>query len=725
MITPQSANFTTLVQRAGRRPIIQAMIEGTADVICSEKPADQWAKTKAIVNATDTSGASIDCGTSASIAQLPSWTIAAWIYIDLISGATTAIAGTYSGTARGYGIGYDAAGGLQVWTTQGVLSLGPTISAFAWHYVAVSCGGTNMGVFRITVDGADTWYYSSAHTYAARDVWTAATVFGLMGVSGALKNLIGKLGYCAVFNRALTHDEMHRIQYRRIDKKWGNDDSAGLWDVCVAEYQAERGVGTTLVNNRNAGTHDGAFNAVHSWVSNPCFTVTYRDVLQATATSGQSIDALATRTSIQSSGLRIGDHGEWFTALLASTSLGLIRRNVRMFLGFDGLLESEYQPIGFGRISDISFGPGHVYDVDIADTLYDAKAKITLGRGTLQATITAAATTFRIQVSRYFRTNTDGLCRIDDEILQVTALAGVSATVQEFTVTRALGGSTAAAHTAGAVIQEVMSHGDTVKTVALNLLLSGGGHSSSSAYDVIMETAYTDATTLSQRGRGCLMSPSDVAITEVAALTAFAAISLISEEDIDDVKDLIERELLRAVGFAFHVKPDGRLSIFNAMAVPVLASSVYELTPDRVYRSRVSFSDGEVVNLIGIDYLYVTLTQDTSSTYVAADATSGTKYGPRRRKYELPASQSDTDLGTLTTNILARYKNPTTTIEVECGLYESLLEIGDAITLLDFNLPNITVGVRGVTNLLCQIVGRQVDYARGRTTLSLIDCSRM
>jgi len=748
VITPQSDNWkAAITTQPWRKPIIQAHIEGIPDIVCTEAPPDEWSKTYAIGNAAGAAATdNVTFGTSTALNRLPDWTIVMWYRFKGAGGASGMLVGSKnSGSSRGFGISLSGGNLCAEYATGTTQAITTSPSDTAWHFVAVSVGGLNASVTRAIVDSTRYGpFYDTATTYSARNTWTAATAFHILGNTsvGNWQNV--EFGYLAVFNRALTLDEMAAIKYRRIDKKLGNDDSEGLWDDCVAEWRMERGTGTNVVNNRNPGTHDGTINNSAAWASSACFTVTYRPILAASATSGQSVEPLATRTSISSNTLQIADTDEWFTALIATAAVGILRRNVRIFLGFEGLKESEYQCVFAGRITDLSCGPGNVYELSVSDAIFETKTRVTLGRGSLQTGITNASTTAQVEVGRYFSVLYDcdsvfsSRVRIDDEIIGVPELTASSATVQLIGSTasapknlqRGNLSSTAASHSAGAVIQELWTLFNITPTyqqpmfILLNLLLSSAGFLSASDYDTFVESAYTDASTRSRRGRGAGMSPSDVAVAEIVALASLQTIQPYVEEDIDDLKDWIEREILRGCGRYFAVKPDGRLTV-RKITVPTTGDVVHILTPDRTIRARLRMGEGEIVNFVSFEYDYNPLTQDMEDTYIASDVASGAKYGLRRRAYELPATAVSTDLVTLATTILQRYASPTVLIEVECGCYESLLEVGDAVLLIDFHLPNFTTGHRGVTNILCQVVDRQVDHVRGRTNLTLVDCSRM
>lgn len=744
MITPQSDNWkAAITTQPWRKPIIQAHIEGIPDIVCTEAPPDPWSKTYAITASGNAAPGTnfVTFGTAAGIAQLPDWTIIMW---RKRSGSGTGhIAGAWDvPTLRGFHI-EDAGGYLRArWSGGGNRNLTTTtFTTGAWEYLAVSVGGLNKTVIQGVFNDEDCGPFYEADSYATRNAWTAATPFKWFGSTGVgADGFDGSVGYCAVFNRALTIAEMRRLKYRRIDKKWGDDDQGGLRDSCVAEWRCERNAGTNVVNSRNPGTYDGTFAGDAAWASSACFSVTYRPVLAASATSGQSIEPLATRTAIQSNTLQIADTDEWLTALIASSSVGILRRNVRIFLGFDGLLESEYQCVFTGRVTDFSFGPGNVYEVSVSDAIFETKTKIGLGRGSLQSGITNVSTTAQVETGRYFGVQTDmesiysGYVRIDDEIIGVHELDNSSASVQllgeagVYDLVRGGLGSTAASHSTGAVIKELIAFtGQQPAFTILALLLSSGGFYGTSSYDLLLEGAYTDASTRARRGRGAGMSPSDVAVAEIVALAAAAVLQTIDlylEDDVDDVKDMIEREICRGAGYYLAAKPDGRLTV-RSITVPTVGSVVHILTPDRTIRARLRTGEGEIVNFIQFEYDYDPLTQDMTDTYVASDVASGQKFGLRRRAYELPATAVSTDLATLASTILQRYADPTVLIEVECGCYEGLLEVGDAVLLVDFHLPNFTTGHRGVTNILCQVVDRQVDHVRGRTNLTLVDCSRM
>jgi hypothetical protein len=408
--------------------------------------------------------------------------------------------------------------------------------------------------------------------------------------------------------------------------------------------------------------------------------------------------------------------------------MALPGKRVDLFLGFHGLLESEYQRVFSGKISDFNYS-GKAYTLRIGDALLDLKKRVQLGRTTIVDAITnAAGQDTNVPVGSYWQEGTilPTYFKIDDEIIYGTSYGAVSASKFFLDATaRAQYGTAAAAHSAGAAISEIwIPYDSSWDTLLLQLLLSGAGWAGSSAYDVYAEFTYTDATTLAIRGRGIGMAPSDVAVAEIAAITAANGCEVIVDENVDDLKDLIEREILRAFGHYFFVKSDGRLSVASH-AIPV--ASVYDLDPTRTYRYEWDVSFDDLINYIAIDHNYDPATGEYDAQTFYDDVATGKTYGLQKREYAFRSVTSTytpaTTLDALKTLIFARFKNPYRTIAVTCGLYEMLLEIGDCVSLTNLNLPNVVTGTLGVIEKLWQVIGRQVDFKSGRVKLTLADVS--
>ena len=759
MITAQSTNFQTILDRDGKRPILQAFFDGVADVACSERVLDGYTPTYAL----DLDGTNdyVDLGSNAAIAQLADWTVCAWIKRD--SSANSGIVGSWDNAAsRGWmltclgaaGIGYRYTG-ITGGATRQLIPSG--IGTGAWHYVALSVGGRLGTVVRAIGDTTEyTEYMQDART--ARDTWTASTAVKIgTWNDGADRYFDGRIGYVAIFNRALTHQEMRRVKYRSLNAAWGNDDSTGLWDCLVAQYDFRRGSGTTLTNTKAPGTHNGTLTNGPTWQSDPAFVVTYHDVLAVEGTIAQEVEALATKTSISSLTLRLLDRDAWFTDALATTDLGIFRRDVRLHLGFWGLQSSEFQPVFQGKVQDCATA-GRAYTIKVGDALFDGKKRLGIAKTVIPAGsgILSTDTIMGVPLGTWWWNSNDpslavgpsGYLKADDEIIGfpgdtqsigngVMELGDPSGGGTSEELTRGQFGTSAAAHPAGTVLQEywLLEDGVHPLTHVLRLLLSGAGFEGSSSHDALTEFSYeTDgSSTRSRRGRGLALAPSDVSTADIEALRdadfSGYAFRLFLTETTQDAKDWIETQLLRPCGCYFFTRADGRLGIASHK-VPVLGDSVASLEPSDVQRCEWRVDQGDIVNWLEIEYDWNPATDEFDGQFIDVDATSGATYGIRKKEYQLRGVDAahasySTILNALAADILARFKDPLVTIELTAPLSLLFLEIGDAVTLTDFNLPDVTNGRRGVHAVLCQIVGRKVDLRRGQVSLTLVDVSRM
>jgi len=714
---------------------LQAYIEGIADVLTTENPVDARAKTYAVDF--DGSDDYIDCGTNTALTQLTDWTICAWIKPDNLANSAYTIAGAWtSGLNTGYRLGLSVTAGaasLQVRFAGdggGVTLAGATLGVNNWTFVAVSVGGIGQTVIRGLMNDTELTRQIANVTRTTRNSFTAGRQFRIAeGMGSSYFN--GRIGIVQVFGRALTTDEMRRVRYRRLSVAWGDDDTDGLWDDLVAQWSLERGSGTNAVNDKTPGTHDGTLTFGPTWQSDACYSVTYRPYMFAEASTGQEIDPLGTKTSIQATTLRILDTDLWFTETLANLGMALPGKRVDLLIGFHGLLESEYQRVFTGKISDFSYS-GKAYTIRIGDGLLDAKKRVQLGRTIIANTITnAAGQDVQVPVNSYWSEPSvlEAYLKIEDEVLRssgASAHAGVDAT--NFSIdctTRAQFGTSAAAHSAGVAVSEAwIPRATSWDELVLKLLLSGAGWAASSAYDEYVEFTYTNATNLVRRGRGVGMSPSDVAVAEIAAIVSVNGHELVVDDDVDDLKDLIEREILRAFGAFFFVKADGRISI-GSHSIP--SASVYDLDPTRTHRFEWSVSYEHLCNYLAIECDYNPATGEFDEQFFYSDATAGTKYGLKKREFSfknIPTTYpSATTLNALDDLIFDRFKEPYRTLTVTCGLYELLLEIGDCVSLTNLNLPNVATGTLGVVEKLWQIIGRRVDFKTGRVELTLADVS--
>ena len=738
MITPQSANWTTMAQKAGKGMQLLAYIEGIADPVCTVAPAD--ARTKAQAVDFDGTNDHIDCGTNTALTQLADWTVLAWIKPDtLTNGVIYTICGEWdSAGEQGFRVALTVSGGVGSLIVKftggdvgGYTLAGATVSANAWTFVALSLGGNGKTILRGMIGSTSLTDQYIAITRATRNVFTAGQAFQIAHAQGA-SYFNGRIGLVQVFNRALTPDEMRRVKFRRLTVAWGDDDSGGLWNDLVGQWSLERGSGTNAINDKLGGTHDGTLTNGPTWTADACYSATYRPSLFAEATTEQSIDPLGTRTSISATTLRILDTAEWFTAQLDTLAMALPGKRVDLFMGFHGLLESEYQRVFIGRIRDSSYDV-KAYTIRVGDGLLDAKKRVQLGRATIVDAMTnAAGQDANVAVGTYWSDSAtrDTFAKIDDEIIESTADAGSSAT--KFTIdagVRGVGTSDAAAHSAGAVISEIWVPAAALASqTLLRNMLSGAGFEASDLFDWQTEFTYTDATTKVTRGRGMGLSPSDVSIDDIDNLTALGVngCELFVTDDVDDLKDLCEREILRPFGCYFFSRSDGRISVASP-AIP--SASVYDLDPTRTYRFEWSVSYDDLVNWLAIEYDYDIGSGDFLGQAFYTDATAAAKYGLKKREYSFKGVGSTctpaTTLDALKDLILDRFKNPYRTLTLTCGFYEMLLEIGDCVSLTNLNLPNVATGTLGVHEKLWQIIGRQVDFRTGRVRLTLADVSDM
>lgn len=724
--------------RPGRAMRKQLYIEGVADVICDEPPVDAKTKTYSLDFAI---GEGVDCGTDPALSKLADWTVLAWI--KPTDAGTPFIFNAYdNGVNKGFefflnagklGFFVTGLGGTQV------LDSTDAVAQDEWGYVGLSIGGETKTVARGIVNDEDVAQEVFSPSRTTRDDFAATNTFLLSSVNAC------RLGYVAVFNRALTHEEMRILKYRILDPSWGNDDDTGLWDCCVAQYDLERGAGATLTNTRSPGTHDGTIDAGASWETDPPFEITYRAALSAEASTGQEVEPLATKTSISGCTFEVIDADAWLTAALAGTGVSLIGKNARLVMGFRGLLESENQPVFTGKIEDIGYR-AKVYTLEVGDNFFTAKVRQNVGAAATTLSMTNVVTELTYGNSSgdiwwwdAEDTGVNGYLRIEDEIVSYPTdklfLVFGSAGVPADNLLRGQLGTAAAAHASGVAFREIWQiDNQHPLTIALKLMLSGAGFEATSEYDSYIEfsAASVGLGTRTARGRGLGMSPSDVAIEEIEALrdTHFVgyAFRLYINEPVSDVKELIERELLRPLGCFFFTKSDGRLSI-GCHKVPTILDVVHLVGPEQLRLEEWDVSKDNVVNYLEVEYDWNPATEEYDGQYIAADATSGEEYGIQKRDATFngvdAAYSPTTILDDLATDLLRRFKDPLRKATITCGLFEFLVEIGDPLLFTHYFLPNVTRGTLGLHDQLWQVVGRKPDFRTGRVSLTIVDVSLM
>lgn len=619
----------------------------------------------------------------------------------------------------------------------------------SWSFVAVTFGGSSgleIGFYiaEIGSDGSLTERYevvstSTPPSRAARDGWGFAGKYLLGGVAdgsvdaGTESTWVGSLAGGCVYSRALTRSELRRVLYRQVDSKWT------VYPWLRAQWSMREGAGTLVRDTSGHSYHltlgDGVGAQEPTWSTDDSpYSVTYREIMSAPSAIGQDVDLQAQTSTISGIKATILDTDDWLTAALAGISYAIRQRGALLFVGFDGLLESEYKSALVGSIQSLQPLAGRGYEIKVGDAKYGAKKRFQLGTAQLDGAINNAVTTITLTTLYGFAGRSvgagapDGYVRIDDEIIRYQ---GVDPTTLQLTsCTRGALGTSNVAHDDAADVNEIYADRDTHPIdMMLRLLCSSSGNDAAdSGYDTLAryDFAGTQAA-VTVDGRGAGLAPSEIDIPQIIEQktlywsSGFDG-SLIVDEDIDDLKEWCEKNILRPLGAFFFSAADGRLRVgtWNDRA-----GSSPVITQLNQSRPMLSVSLDRILNSIRYRYHRDIVANEYGHIAQYENVDSGVAHGRSTAlKIDSPWIRDDDFGGTTFTPAtitalaqslyFARFAGPVRIVETTVGLEHYDRDVDSVAILSHAHLPDLDDGVRGIQGEDWQIIGRRVDLRRGR-----------
>jgi len=555
----------------------------------------------------------------------------------------------------------------------------------------------------------------------------------------------GDIAYVGVHKIAYSLPELRRLAHRVIDEQWPQD--AGM----VAQWTLQDGAaGAGPYRDKTAAYHMFPV-ASHepAIVTGDTPAVDYRPHMTMPTALVQSIDPRATRATVGSVTVRVLDRDEWLTGRLAALQYRVRQRSAYLYWGWSDSLEGEYRLIMRGAIESIDPLPGRAYEIRIGDASRFARTSIPLGRTRLDGAITSTATLIDVDSARGFAAVAptewptvaeDGYLRVGDEIMRWQDVTLSGGDIRFTSLVRGDLGSSASTHADKAAVEELLVARDIHPIIfALQILMSRrSGQADGTDFDI--RARYVLDTVTDVEGRGAGLSRDDIdhvqwrlrAIADYDALGSDYHGTFAVLRDIVDVKEFVEREILRPLAGFMYSASDGRLRL-GRWHVRAADSTVREITQAIQVRPAPSVDFSRILNAILVRYDLDILQEAYGQVIAYEQADSGVAHGrseamriesPWIRSADFggsPAYTPGTITDTLRDVLFARFKEPLFAVDVTVPLRYWDVEIDGLVTLEHPELPDYRDGRRHLQDRLMQVVGRRLDLRRGRVELRLIE----
>lgn len=278
-------------------------------------------------------------------------------------------------------------------------------------------------------------------------------------------------------------------------------------------------------------------------------------------------------------------------------------------------------------------------------------------------------------------------------------------------ITRAVLGTTAAAHSVGVSVGEMLRIGpahpiDIYQNTLLNTDKTG----------LSIPSALIDSTTLAA-------VKAAIGASYTMEFRIFAAVN---------AKTWLESQICQPTACYPVMTGGGKYSIAH-FATPVTAVKAF--THDNINNAGNAVAIGwdgnysTLINSVQVLYDLNPITNVYGSALEIHDNTSIALYGQvplvlTSDGYRSSAGGTVTLITAVINAILNRYKNGgAPVITIEAFLQTNLVEAGDIASITSAVLPNRSTGARGVTALLCEVISREVDFATGFAKFELLQTS--
>jgi hypothetical protein len=340
------------------------------------------------------------------------------------------------------------------------------------------------------------------------------------------------------------------------------------------------------------------------------------------------------------------------------------------------------------------------------ETTYTATLDATLGSGNwsfYQATEASVGTTITVTDTSAFLSA--GYVLMGQEIIAYTGKTATTFT----TLTRGALGTAQQFHPAGAAVRELFRLGPDHPLDLLQAL-----YTNTDKTGLSISAGLVDATAI------------DAVKTSIGAYEMEFRITAPV-----NAKEFIEREILKPLACYPKVTAGGKLSVVES-AEPASGDSVASLDHDSI----VADDDGKrviqwkgnfqsVINQVTVRYDWNPVTNEFESTYEDEDGISIAAFGKHPRIIEskgLRSSLTDTDdlITARVDAILDRYAATAPIVTIRTFLQKQVIEPGDIISLTSALIPNRYTKARGITDVLYEVVRRELLFDQGYVDFDLL-----
>jgi hypothetical protein len=413
---------------------------------------------------------------------------------------------------------------------------------------------------------------------------------------------------------------------------------------------------------------------------------------------------------------------------------GLRRQRVSIFKMFKGMSWVDRVLVRTMQVQDLKLSALNEYTLTAADVQTQLKKTIfNPFQTTTNATISASgAVTFAVQDARNFKLSTStnygasGFIKIDDEIMRWTVAAANSFTVAA--PDRGRFGTTAAAHSIGTKVDEIIYLYENPITMMLKIMESSGVAGANGAYD-----AYP-------AHWGCGMdSINDVAeadwlqvgqlLTGLSATTPAPGDGLQFEFILNkgvSGKKFIEDSIHKIIGSFGFVRGDGKYSIraYNDIGNAIKENCAVTLDRNNVVKwGDLNYNYQTLANQLWIDYdEYPKLSGKYIRSTLFIDSASVKKWGDAQQlKYVaqgVPSGSQYVDqLYQRFQRVLARYSRPPMQISLTLLPKMGEMEIGDLVRV---TLPIRDIFTSSPLDRAFEILSTQLVPTTGEVTIQCI-----
>lgn len=442
-----------------------------------------------------------------------------------------------------------------------------------------------------------------------------------------------------------------------------------------------------------------------------------KNYLRIPTGAGQQITVDEGRSSISSINFSILDKDGEITQLVFQYPMPNRQATVKM--GFAGMAEESYANVFVGQVLTYTLDKDNTFYIfQTTDLQRLAKQNIFDAATALTGNATSGDTTLNVGNTAAFpaATGTTGYLRIENEVISYTGKTGTTFTG----CTRAQLGTTAAAHTSGTAVKNLIFLLGNPLTLALQILTSTGA-GTNGAYDVLPACS----------GLGIPQAQVNVARFERERdRWTLSMVFQFEESDATEAKKFIEEQIYTLIPAYPVTDNNGLLSVkVAAPPLPTDQAAQQALTDDNM-TDRPTFMgnalDHYFFNELDLSFNFNFITGAFASFSIYADATSQAAYGqvaPRSMDSRgmRTANMSQANIDAFGSRFLKRYATPSPLLEAKAFLNTRQIEVGDVLPLTSAKLPNLATGKIGVVAQLVEVISAAPQYDQGKVVFQLLN----